>query len=128
MEKRSPFDYVKTLSETKNYIMNEIEDEKTYVPFLVNRHFSFIPDTIFFAQEMNINNIIDKKLQYDYYFHSLPKKKRYAKWAKRKDVKNLDVVMEYYQVNNSKAKQILSLLNEEQIAMIKNKLEKGGIV
>ena len=40
--------------------------------------------------------------------------------------KNLEYVKEYFGYNNEKARSALNILNDEQIAYIKTKLNKGG--
>ena len=40
--------------------------------------------------------------------------------------KNLEYVKEYFGYNNEKARSVLNILNDEQIATIKEKLNKGG--
>ena len=41
-------------------------------------------------------------------------------------VNNIEYVKEYYGYSNEKAKSALTILNDEQIEFIKNKLNKGG--
>jgi len=40
--------------------------------------------------------------------------------------KNLEYVKEYFGYNNEKAKQALDILSDDDIAMIKERLNKGG--
>lgn len=120
----SPFDQIKSFSETKEYSF----EEKAYAPYIINRALSFIPETVLHANMMNINHHINSRLQYDYYFNSLIKKKRYSKWLKKSETPDLEVVREYYGFNKTKALEALKILNSEQIETIKRKLEKGGIV
>jgi len=46
--------------------------------------------------------------------------------AKAKKEKHLECVKEYYGYSNEKAKSALSILNDEQINTIMNRLNKGG--
>ena len=75
---------------------------------------------------MNINNHLDNKLQYDFLLNSLRKQNRFATWMKASKSKNLEYVKEYFGYNNEKARSALNILNDEQIASIKEKLNKGG--
>ena len=100
--------------------------EKNYPAFLVNKGLSYFPDTILYANEMNIHADLDSKLQYTYLLNSIRAKKRFAKWAKKEDSNDLDAVKEYYGYSNEKASQALSLLSDQQLSMIKEQLEKGG--
>ena len=84
-------------------------------------------DAIMFANEMNMNANIDKKLQYDFYLNTLRSKKRFSPWVKKDELKNLELVKSYYGYSIEKAKQVLPLLSQKQITFIKNKLDTGGM-
>ena len=84
-------------------------------------------DCIMYANEMNINPNLDKKLQYDFYLNTLRSKKRFSPWLKKEEQQNLELIKSYYGYSNEKARQALSLLTEEQITFIRNKLETGGL-
>ena len=84
-------------------------------------------DAIMFANEMNMNPNLDKKLQYDFYLNTLRSKKRYSPWIRKEELKNLELVKEYYGYSNEKAKQALPLLTDKQIKFIQSKLDKGGL-
>lgn len=123
----TPFDYVKSVTERKDYMMDDPAEEKGYVPFLINRSLSFNVETLMHANEMNLNHWLDKKLQYDYYFHMLPKKKRYSKWFKKKEDANLELVRDYYKCSIQKAKEALQVLTQDQLDIIRKRFEQGGI-
>jgi redox-regulated HSP33 family molecular chaperone len=75
---------------------------------------------------MNLNHHIDNDLQYQYYLNSLRAYKRpFQKWFKKEEIEDLDVIMDYYDCSSDKAREILSILTEDQIREIRNK--KGGI-
>ena len=87
-------------------------------------------DCVLLVNEMNRYGSVldkDKKLQYDFLLNTIRTRKRYAPWIKESKSKNLEYVKEYYGYNNSKAKSILDILNDEQIEFIKSKLNKGGM-
>ena len=69
----------------------------------------------------------DKKLQYDYLLNKIRPRKRFSKWNKHVTNGNIELIKEYYKVNDIKAKTILTLLSEQQIDHIKTKLSKGGV-
>jgi len=75
---------------------------------------------------MNMRHHLDTKLQYNFLLNTIRPKKRYAPWVKADKLKNLEYVKEYYGYSNEKAKQALSILNDDQITTIKNSLNKGG--
>ena len=121
-------DYLKAINETKEPLMDTDDEmwEKKYPAFIVNKCLAPFPDTIFLVNEMNLNNHIDKKLQFDFLLNSLRTRKRYTPWLKASKLKNLEYVKEYYGYNNEKAKSALKILNDEQIKTIKDSLNKGG--
>ena len=116
-----------SILKTNEYLINSDEEEKEYVPFVVNKALSGHIDCIFYVNEMNKNPHLDKKMQYDYLFYSIRKYNRnFQKWIKYKESDNIELVKEYYGVSSDKAKEVLKLLTEEQINFIKNKMDIGG--
>jgi hypothetical protein len=110
----------------EHLINNEIE-ESDYTPFIVNKALAQHIDCIFYVNEMNINCHLDKKMQYDYLFHSLRRYNRgYQKWYKNTESSDLQLIKEYYNYSTDKAKQVLPLFSKEDLIFIKNKLDKGG--
>ena len=111
---------------TKSYLLTK-ENENEYVPFVINKALSFHYDCILYANQMNMYSNIDKKLQYDYYINSLRSYKRpFQKWLKPEKIEDLEYIKEYYACSNEKAKEILSILSEDQLNIIIKKLDKGG--
>ena len=100
--------------------------EKKYPSFIINKCLAPFVDTVLLVNEVNLHNHLDNKLQYDFLLNSLRREKRYAPWMKASKSKNLEYVKEYFGYNNEKARSVLSILNDEQIAYIKKKLNKGG--
>ena len=95
--------------------------------FIINRALSMNVDTIFYVNEMNANWLLDPLLQYDYYINSLRKKKRWSKWAKAiAPSSDLELIKEYYNYNEQKAREVLDLLSESEIQKLRLKLSKGG--
>ncbi len=92
------------------------DTEKDYMPFMVNRSLSFSPDAILYANSMNTNWIADKKMQYDFLYGSVRRRKRFDKWIKKEEVDELTVavVMEFYKVGHKRAIEYMSLLTQEQ--------------
>lgn len=123
---KSPFEYLKAINLTKQYNLDPLE-EKQYPAFIVNRGLSYFIDTVLYANQMNIYPHLDKKMQYDYLFYSVKRKNRFAKWLKKDSDTDLETVMAYYKYNAAQAKAVLSILNEEQIKTLKERLNPGGI-
>ena len=122
----NPFEYSKAINLTKKDIMVDDLAEKEYNSFLVNRSLSFFPDTILYANEMNINHHIDARLQFDFFINIIKKRKRFSKWTKATEIENLEVIKEYYGYSDDKAKSVYNLLNHEQIEQLKKRIYKGG--
>lgn len=126
----NPFDFVNSINFTKKDLMkgtdNDELSEKGYAPFLVNKSLSYFPDTIMYSNEINMLSHIDNKLQYHFLLNSVRPSKRFAKWVKKQDSNDLENVKAYFNLNNEKAEQALSLLSREQLELIEQKLEKGG--
>ena len=121
----SPFDYLNAINTTKDIMVDDVA-EKAYTSFMVNRGLSYFPDTILFANEMNVHHHIDHRLQFDFFINIIKKKKRFSKWAKPINIENLELIKEYYGYSNEKAKSVLPLLNGEQINELKIRMYKGG--
>ena len=120
----SPFDYANSIDK-RHYI----EDMSGYSAFIINKKLSLSLDTLFYANEMNLNSHIDDRMQYDYYYNAIrPLKKRpFTKWIKdAKPDGDIAVIMEYFQYSHDKAKQLLSILQEEDLEKIRDELIKGG--
>ena len=118
---------VPSILQTKDHCISSEEEEKKYVPYVVNKAISSHIDSLYYVSEMNNNHHLDNRLQYDYLFFSIRKHKRkYQKWLKYSEKPEIELIKEYYGYNSKKAKQVLGLLGEEQVDHIKKMLEKGG--
>ena len=125
--KINPFEFLNSINSTKKNLMDvDIDTEKSYNSFLVNRSLSYFPDTIFMSNEMNRLHHLDSKMQYDFLINIVRKKKRFSKWDKPDERADLECVKEYFGYSESKAKQAIVLLTESQIKTIKNKVSRGG--
>lgn len=110
--------FVNALSEDKTYLYDE-HTAKEYTPYTVNRAFSIHIDTLHHAATMNQHFNLDKKMQHDYYFYSLPKKVRRKKWLKKTDqekaeTKIIEDVASVVQYNFQKTKAFWRTLTEQQ--------------
>ena len=122
-------DYLNAINHTKERLMDTEDEEweKKYPPFIVNKCVYPFQDTIMLVNEINQLPHLDKKLQFDFLINSIRSRKRYTPWLKAKKIEDLQYVKEYYGYGNEKAKQALDILSDEQIATIKEKLNKGGL-
>jgi hypothetical protein len=124
VKKTTPFDFINSINLSKNNILTE-ETESGYVPFLVNRGLSYFIDTVMYANEMNLSSCIDKKLQYEYFLHSIRRSKRFSRWTKAENDEVINIIKEYYGFNDQKAAAAAGILSKDNIQFIKNELEKG---
>jgi hypothetical protein len=124
----SPFDFLNAINLTKKDLIREDPlNEKDYSPFMVNRGLSYFADTVMMANEMNRHGGIPKKWQNDFLLNTISKKKRFSKWHKKDtEDKSILLIMEYYKYSTERAKEVLDILSPEQLAMIEEKLYKGG--
>jgi len=122
----NPFDYVKAINTTKKNIMVDDITESEYQPFLINRSLSYFPDTVLYANEMNLNSHLPARLQFDFFINIIKKRNRFSKWFKPIEIQRIEVIKEYYGYSDEKAKSVLSLLNNSQIEELKKRIYKGG--
>jgi len=122
----NPFDFINEINDTKEQIIVDDITEKAYNPFLTNRQLSYFYDTTLLANEMNIKHQIDHKLQFDFLLNTVRRKKRFSKWFKQEQQRDVEVVKEYYGYSNEKARNALKLLSEEQLKSVAKKVRKGG--
>ena len=122
----SPFDYVDFIFRKKK--PEEELDFKDYAPFIVNRSLSYHLDCVLYANDMNLHPGVDKDMQYQYFLNSIrPMKRGFQPWQKSKTDENIECVKAYFGYSNSKAKEALRILSDEQIAVIKIKTDTGGV-
>lgn len=120
------FDIINSINNKTPLEWDEVT-KKAYVPFMINRGLSFNMQTVMFANAMNMSPHLDKQLQYDFYFTGVPKGKRWDKWQKKPEMADdIIAIKNFYHINNDRAAEALKLLTNEQLTMIKNKLNKGG--
>jgi len=72
---------------------------------------------------MNQAAFLDKKLQYDYYIHSISKRKRFSKWIKPEENKDLEVVKEVYGYSDARAREVIDMLPMDKLREL---VQKGG--
>lgn len=116
--------------------INYFEDEanvdaakNAYMPFIVNRNFSQNPETIFYANEMNLNHELTKRMNYDFYYYGLKKRKRFFKWAKKKneDMNAIKAIQFHFGYSERKAKQVVSLFSKQDIKKMIDLMDEGGV-
>ena len=124
----SPFDYVNAILQNKKPLIVDELTEKDYQPFLVNRSLSYHKDCIMYANEINRRHFLDKKLQFDFLLNTVRSQKRpFAKWAKAEKNDDLECIKQVYGFSDTKAREALRLLSNEQIQQLKEQTDIGGL-
>jgi hypothetical protein len=123
----TPFDYVNQILQGKQQLIVDDLTEKEYVPFLTNRSLSYHKDCILFANEMNTRHHVDAKMQNDFLLNTVRSRKRpFTKWAKSEKSEDIECIKIIFGYSNSKAREALRLLSDEQIQELKTKTDIGG--
>jgi hypothetical protein len=102
--------------------------ESDYKQRVINKGLSYFIDSILYVNEVNQRHYLTNKQHYDYLFNSLRKKKRFSKWHKKTPIDNVDLVMQSYKYNQTKAEEAIKLLSDAQIDKLRDRLEQGGRV
>lgn len=114
------FDYIRDMSDTKKLLAFDTEVAEGKFPgipvFMVNKAFANFQDTIYIANELNKYNISDK-VAYLFYTYGAPKRKRFAKWYKSDDKKELDIknLCTYYNWGFKEARENMKLFSREEL-------------
>jgi hypothetical protein len=122
IKKLSPFDIIGSVN-SGNAI--EFEDSE-YVSFIINRGFSYFPDTILYANMMNKAHFLDPKIQYSFYLNTVRPRKRFSAWLKREKNEDLEFIMNHYGYDTRKAQEALKILTDSQLKEMREKKNKGG--
>jgi hypothetical protein len=133
-EKVNLFDFLKSISETKESMLDLEDFNKQYPAFMINRFLSASRDTIFFANIMTQMSHLPENLQYAFLFNGIDKKKRYFHYGGKGTAhksKEIECVVKYYSCNKEQALDYINLMTEEQLQNIKDIYEpricKGNI-
>tara|TARA_B100001173_G_scaffold271301_1_gene249182 strand:+ start:37 stop:423 length:387 start_codon:yes stop_codon:yes gene_type:complete len=127
MSKPKLGDWLYSINQSKkNMMVQDPTLESSYPSWIVNKCLSSFTDTVLFANEMNMNWHISKRMQYDFYINSLRPRKRFSPWSKKESIDYLDEVREYYGYSYTKALEVIRVLSTDQLEHIKRSLNKGG--
>lgn len=130
MAKPSVFDYVNEINNGKqNLLALDPSLKSSYNSFMINRALSQHHETVIAAQIMNYYHELDKDMQFEYLIQTIPKGKRFAKWAKEDKYEHLDDIMRWYKCSKQKALEIIELLDTNEVLRIHKMLnDLGGLV
>jgi len=120
-------DFLGSINHDKKPLLDKDEaDTRLYPPFVVNRCLSYFPDTIFHANEMNCAPWLDKKSQFDFHRLGIRKKKRFSPWLKKETEENISLIQAVYGYTESKAREVLNILQPQDLETLKKSLDTGG--
>ena len=126
----NPFTWLNSINQGKDDLIGDSDDpvaaEKAYNSFMTNRGLSFFPDTIMFANEMNLYYNADNKMKYDFFRLGIRKRKRFSKWWKPEKNDDVEIIMLAYKYSKAKAQEVLQLFSREQLDSLKEKMSEGG--
>lgn len=121
------FAYLDALSYSKNRsVLDEPQFQKEYVPFIINRALSYHQDSVLAANAMNERPWLDTALQFQFLLNILVRRKRFSKWIKATVPNDVRLVAEYYGCSSRHAKDLVALHTDEQMKIIRSRLDKGG--
>lgn len=123
-ETSNPFKWVESITYVKNDMMESEESVKDYNSYMVNRALSFHMDCVLFANEMNGKWQLPNDMQYRYLMQAIRPKRRFSgKWPKKIAEDFTKAVSKYYGVGSREAAEIVTVLTNEQLDMIRTELE-----
>lgn len=131
-----PFDFLNDINGTKaNRIrgsdMRESE-EKQYNKFLTARSLSYFQDTVAIVNELNIHGTaahgITPMQHYEFLLYSVPKGRRFGKWAKPELESRVELIQECYGYSYVKARAVADLLTEDDYQRLLASRETGGTI
>jgi hypothetical protein len=123
--------YVNSINYEKKDLTNPDNNDDynmgQYAPFIVNRTLSKFPDTVLYANEMNMNAHLTKPMQFSYLMHSIRAKKRFGEKKEKIDTSATDIIKEYYQCSTAKAEMYNKVLSALEIKELQARMETGGL-
>lgn len=127
----NPFDYINAVSYDKKDIIRAAADPeheaKGYNPWITNKTLSYFQDSILYANEMNKYAFLPNIIQFDYFFNSINKRKRFAKQSKKTVSDDVQAIATYFKYSIRRAEETIKFLTPLQIQQIKEKTIIGGV-
>ena len=124
---KNPFTYLNAINGNKWYHFKDVDiKDNEYPAFMINRGLSYFPDTVLYANEMNMNAHLSGKAQFSFLINIIRNRKRFSKWNKTSESADISAIKEYYGYSNEKAREVLPLLSQNEMKIIKDKIHHGG--
>lgn len=123
----TPWDIIDAINTHNTELVNaDTEAQCKKEGFFVNRALSMGADTVILANEMNARPHVDYQLQFDFLINTIRPRKRYNKWIKADKIELIDLISEYHGYSKEKARQVLPIVTQSHIDLMKTKMDKGG--
>lgn len=102
----------------------EIENPEKFDPWLTMVYYSLFPDTIYYAQMMNLNSDLLPDVQMQYYINTVRASKRWRKWPKKSVSEDIKLLQEVFGYSETKAKTALTSISNAQMKELKKKYKR----
>lgn len=113
-----------SILQNKKDVLTDAEEVKSYNPYIVNKALAGHLDCVMYANQMNMSFHLDKDAQYQYLLNSIRASKRpFAQWFKATKESDLILVKRYFGYSDKRAREAMSLLDEEKMKYIRNRTE-----
>lgn len=103
---------------SKKEKLDSFDIKKSYVPYVVNKCYSRVLFSLFYANEMNKYHFLPKEMQYDFYFYGLEKGRYFGKKFEIEKHKYFQSVKNYFKYNDKKTLDVLSIMNTKDLEYI----------
>jgi hypothetical protein len=125
----NPFDFVNAINYGKEDLFKDNPSANNeYNQFIVNRALSYFQDTVMHANEMNRYHHISNQMQFDFLRHTIGKRKRFSKWAKKQPpTDTINIIKEVYNYSDAKAMEVVDLLDNNKVRILEETAFKGGL-
>jgi hypothetical protein len=126
-EIKTVFDIINNICNSRTVLSKE-QIEGVYNPFMVNKGMSYYQDTAFYAEEASrFPASVPLYDQYLYYFNIVPKRKRFAPWAKKQSTTD-DVlaIQDIFGVSTKVALSYIESIPQEEVQKIIDLASRGG--
>lgn len=119
--------YLDAINMSKENLLVDAETTKGYPAFVVSRSLSYHRSCIPLLDLLNKANVLDNNMHNDFLLYTIPKGKKYAKWAKPEKFELVDHVARYFECSKHKAIEYMAFLSDEDLKKITAKFDEGGI-
>ena len=77
----------------------DYDSARIWKNFHANRQFSFFPDTVLYANEVNLYPDMPENWNHDYFMNSLRSSKRFATRPKKQEDDDIEAISEFYKIH-----------------------------